>query len=139
MNIGEIEELVGIIQTSRISELTVTTGTDKQTTVRLRKALSIPAPVAPVQRISVAQSEPAAMLVSPEVVVKAPMVGIFHSLDSVGIVGTNIKIGQVVGSIESMKLMNDVVSKHEGVIAEVMVEDGMPVEYGHSLFRLEKI
>ena len=65
------------------------------------------------------------------------MVGIFHSAGNAITEGIAVKAGQSVGAIESMKLMNDVISEHEGTVAEVLVDDGMPVEYGQMLFRLE--
>lgn len=135
MNLEEIENLVSMLKEARISELTVSAD---GTTVRLRKPLS-PAAVKkqPVRDTPKAtepetanRSEPAADFLT------APMVGIFHSIDSVGARGNSVKAGQVVGVIESMKLMNDVIADRDGIIAEVLVEDGMPVEYGQNLFRL---
>jgi acetyl-CoA carboxylase biotin carboxyl carrier protein len=71
-------------------------------------------------------------------VISAPMVGIFHLIDGIAMPGATVKKGQAVGVIESMKLMNEVVAQEDGQIAEVYVEDGMPVEYGQTLFRLEQ-
>ncbi len=50
--------------------------------------------------------------------------------------GTHFAAGQVVGAIESMKLLNDVVAQSSGTIDEVMVEDGTPVEYSQPLYRM---
>jgi len=98
------------------------------------KKQSVPAKVGvPKAAEPVAEEEPAPV----GVFISAPMVGIFHSIDSVGARGNAIKAGQAVGVIESMKLMNDIVADQDGVIAEVLIEDGMPVEYGQKLFRLE--
>ncbi|MBI2841802.1 MAG: hypothetical protein HYX78_00210 [Armatimonadetes bacterium] len=72
-------------------------------------------------------------------IITAPMVGIFHMIDGINIPGVVVKKGQVVGAIESMKLMNDVVSDMSGDVVELYVEDGMPVEYGQSLFRLNGV
>jgi len=136
MNLDEIEKLVSILRDANISELTVSTD---GTTVRLRKPLSAvavkkqPVRQAPqaVQTAAEDKPEPAGAYLT------APMVGIFHSIDAVGARGNAVKTGQVVGVIESMKLMNDIISDQDGVIAEVLIEDGMPVEYGQKLFRLE--
>ena len=140
MNMEEIEKLVSIVRNSKISELTVSAD---GVTVRLRKSLSAMPGVkkqsasaraeAPRALEPVAEEEPAPA----GTFITAPMVGIFHSIDSVGIRGNAVSAGQSVGVIESMKLMNDVVSQQDGVIAEVLIEDGMPVEYGQNLFRLE--
>lgn len=139
MDISEIERLLSILQDSRISELEVSVGDAK---VRLRKpaapsvARTPPAPTETAEPAS--ESEPAEEPTPTEIYIVAPMVGMFHSIDAISAVGAAVKVGQVVGVIESMKLMNDVMSEHDGVIAEILIEDGMAVEYGQNLFRLEE-
>ena len=140
MDIDEIQQLVNILKSAKISELAVSVGDAK---VRLRKPLPTEAASsrpAIVKEIETPEVEPArAVEPAPsEVYVTAPMVGVFHSIDSISTAGTAVKAGQVMGAIESMKLMNDVVSKHDGVISEILIEDGMPVEYGQHLFKLEQ-
>jgi len=66
----------------------------------------------------------------------ATMVGIFHDTDPPLPYAAEVTVGQVVGSIESMKLMNEVLSEFGGRVVEVLTEDGAPVEYGQPLFRL---
>jgi biotin carboxyl carrier protein len=142
MEIEEIEQLVGMIHEARISELAVTTD---GSTVRLRKPLPSMQPVAEASAPSQAEKSQSprpeagkpAETVDTELFVSAPMVGIYHSAGNSMVRGVAVKAGQSVGAIESMKLMNDVISEHDGVIAEVLVEDGLPVEYGQTLFRLE--
>jgi len=142
MEIEEIEQLVDMIREARISELAVTTD---GSTVRLRKPLPRIQPVAsapaPSRAVQPAPSAlPASAHAEPvdlQLLVSAPMVGIFHSAGNSMTEGVAVKAGQSVGAIESMKLMNDVISECDGVIAEVLVEDGLPVEYGQPLFRLE--
>ena len=138
MIIEEIEKLIDIIRDAKISELTVATG-NPRTTVTIRKALAPePTPKKSVnplnKKTKAAKEEPAA---DNTIHVTAPMVGIFHSTGDMLEEGCAVRIGQQVGTIESMKLMNDIISEYEGSIAEVMVEDGMPVEYGQNLLRLE--
>jgi biotin carboxyl carrier protein len=139
MEIAEIEQLLDVVRDARISELAVSMEGAK---VKLRKPLLPEAQIVrhaestpKMAAASVAAPQPAAE--APAAYITAPMVGIFHAIDSISIVGTPVKAGQVVGAIESMKLMNDVTSEQDGVIADVMVDDGMPVEYGQHLFRLE--
>jgi biotin carboxyl carrier protein len=144
MEIADIERLVDIVKNAKISELVVTTGSP-QRTIRLRKRISAVSAKQVVNKsVSAAGNstvliEPPIDLAANEVFVTAPMVGIFHSIDCIGMVGTSVRAGQVLGSIESMKLMNDVICRFDGTIAESLVEDGMPVEYGHKLFKLETI
>jgi biotin carboxyl carrier protein len=141
MDISQIEELVGILRSSRISELVVTSGEEEKTTVRLKKPLHpqrMPHLSPVVKETADGQKQAAGTPEEAADYITARMVGIFHSLDSAYSVGSPVKAGQAVGAIESMKLMNDAVSDHDGVIAEILVEDGMPVEFGQNLFKLRK-
>ena len=74
--------------------------------------------------------------------IKSPMVGTFYSAPEPGAkpyvaVGDRISKGQVVCIIEAMKIMNELESEFDGVVREVGVTDGHPVEYGQALFRLD--
>ncbi len=42
--------------------------------------------------------------------------------------------GQVVGTIDAVKLIHEITSEADGVVLDVLVEDGMAVEYGQPLF-----
>ena len=52
-------------------------------------------------------------------------------------VGDNVKIGDVLCIIESMKLMNEIKSEFEGKVSKILLKDGDAVEYGQSLIVLE--
>ena len=69
-------------------------------------------------------------------VLTAPMVGIFYHTQPPLPFAAEITPGQIVGSIESMKLMNDVTADEGGRIVDILVEDGAPVDYGRALFHL---
>ena len=74
--------------------------------------------------------------------VSAPMVGTFYRAPSPESppfvnVGDRVKKGQVLCIIEAMKLMNEIESEYEGVIKEILVENGSPVQYGDVLFIIE--
>jgi oxaloacetate decarboxylase alpha subunit len=75
--------------------------------------------------------------------VVAPMVGTFYrtpSPDAPPFVksGDHVHPGQTLCIIEAMKLMNEIECEINGVIAEVMVENGQPVEYGQTLFLIRQ-
>lgn len=141
MDTEKIEQLIEIVKDSEVSEISLESRGAK---VKIRKGRvhrSAPAK-AKAAPASASTGKKAAPVQGGEksgpneVVVSAPMVGIFHSFNGSVAVGSIIKSGQVVGSIESMKLMNDVMSDADGTVTEVLVEDGMPVEYGQVLLRL---
>jgi len=75
-------------------------------------------------------------------VLKAPIVGTFYrspapDKDPFVEVGRTVNKGDVLYIIESMKLMNEVTSDCNGMIAEIMVEDGQGVEFGEPIMRIE--
>lgn len=131
MDLGRIEALIEVVKGANVSELTVKTG---MSTVSVKKpTISVSATAGAKKPVRKQTEERKAE--ADGMSVHAPMVGIFRSIDGIGI-GAKVKKGQVLGAIESMKLMNEVRSEAEGVVEEVLVEDGMPVEYGHALLRL---
>ena len=71
--------------------------------------------------------------------VKSPLVGTFYAAPSEDApafvkVGDIVKKGQILAIVEAMKLMNDIESDFDGEVAEILVENGQPVEYGQPLF-----
>lgn len=73
--------------------------------------------------------------------VKSPMVGTFYrspSPDSPPFmeVGSKIDEKSLVCIIEAMKIMNEIQAEVKGTIAEILVENGQPVEYGQRLFKV---
>ena len=78
----------------------------------------------------------------PKTVVKSPIVGTAYLASEPGAkpfvsVGKKIKKGDTVMIVEAMKTMNHVPSSLDGVVKEVCVEDGQPVEYDQVLIILE--
>ena len=52
-------------------------------------------------------------------------------------VESRVKAGQTLCILEAMKLMNELESDVSGVIKEILVENGEPIEYGQDLFLIE--
>lgn len=72
---------------------------------------------------------------------KAPLVGTFYTAPSEDAepyvrVGDHVKKGQVLAIVEAMKLMNEIESEFDGVVTEILAENGKGVEYGQPLFRI---
>ncbi len=75
-------------------------------------------------------------------VVTSPIVGTFYAAPSPEKppyvqVGKQVHKGDVLFIIESMKLMNEVTSEFDGVVAEIMTEDGDTVEFDQPIMRIE--
>ncbi len=71
-------------------------------------------------------------------VIKAPIIGVFYhapSPDKPPYIkeGQEIKKGDVIGIIEAMKMMNEVLADRDGVVSRICVEDGAAVEYDEPL------
>lgn len=71
--------------------------------------------------------------------VKAPLVGTYYSASAPNAepfvqIGDTVKKGQTLGIIEAMKLMNEIESEYDGVVEDILVENGQMVEYGQVLF-----
>lgn len=73
--------------------------------------------------------------VSPEPrVIESPTVGYFRSA---GIeVGHSFESGDVLGQIEAMGIMNEVIAEGSGTIESVLIENDEPVQYGQAIFAL---
>ena len=77
-----------------------------------------------------------------KIIVKSPIVGTAYLAPEPGAkkfveVGKKIKKGESIMIVEAMKTMNHVPSTSDGVVKEIFVEDGQPVEFGQVLVVLE--
>ena len=107
-------------------------------------AVTIPAAVPAVQEP--AQAAPAASAghgaPDPAKVIESPTVGTFYRSPSPGAepfvkVGSHVEADTTVAVVEAMKVMNEIKAEKSGVIKEILLENGQPVEYGQPLFVLE--
>lgn len=95
-----------------------------------------PAQAAPIVAAAPVSAEPQGHTV------KSPMVGTFYLSPSPGSprfieVGKTINIGDPIGIVEAMKMMNQIESDKAGVVKAILVEDGKPVEYDQPLVIIE--
>ena len=115
--------------------------TDKQSKVVVQKQESIPKEIQSVAMDEIKPAEQKEIKKAEGNVVKSPLVGTFYSASSPDSapfvkVGDTVKKGQVLGIVEAMKLMNEIESECAGTVAEVLVENVEPVEYGQPIFRI---
>lgn len=80
---------------------------------------------------------------SADQVVTSPMIGTFYASPSPGDPafvqeGDDVEVGQVIGIIEAMKIMNEIQAEAKGTVIEALVENGQPVEYGQRLFKIKQ-
>lgn len=75
-------------------------------------------------------------------IVKSPLVGVFYSSSSPDAeafvkVGDRVSVGQTIGIVEAMKLMNEIECDFDGVVKEILIHNEDIVEYGQALFVIE--
>ena len=146
MDLRKLKKLIDLVEESGISELELTEGEEK---VRISRALMpsnapvthyIPTPTAaPVSAAAPAVAAPTVAAEPEGKIVKSPMVGTFYRASSPDAkafvdIGSSISAGDTICIIEAMKLLNEIVSEHTGVIKKIFIENGQPVEYGEPLF-----
>lgn len=105
-----------------------------QASVPLSLPSTAPSDVAAVEQSSTKSAEKLREITS-------PMVGTFYSSPSPDSpaylsVGQEITEDSVVCIVEAMKVMNEIKAECRGVVAEIVAENGKPVQFGQVLFRL---
>jgi acetyl-CoA carboxylase biotin carboxyl carrier protein len=134
--IGAVRELISLMGKGGIHELDLTSGA---VTIRLRGGIASGAMPAPavlngdVSDVGIAADEGH--------VITAPMIGTYYASPSPGEdpfvqIGDEVEVGQVIGIIEAMKIMNEIIADRAGVVDEILVDNAQAVEYGSPLVRL---
>lgn len=148
MDLRKLKTLIDLVAESDIAELEVTEGESK---VRIVKSGGVPQGQLMMMQPQAAQMQPAAIAAAPAAaavavpeeiqghIVKSPMVGTFYRASAPGAapfveVGANVKEGDTLCIIEAMKLLNEIDVEVSGVVKQILVENGQPVEFGQPLF-----
>lgn len=148
MDLRKLKTLIDLVAESDISELEVTEGESKVKIVKSSTAANqvvmmqqpMSAPQASTPALAPAPvAAPAAPAEPTGHIVKSPMVGTFYRSSAPGSapfveVGAAVKLGDTVCIIEAMKLLNEIDADAAGVITQILVENGQPVEFGQPLF-----
>jgi len=147
----EIEQLIQLVEESKITELEICEGKRK---IRISKSSQAAGVVQPAMApMFIAQSsaedqigqvnhEEGPKLASNLKQIVSPMVGTFYrapapDADPFVEVGEMVHTGQTVCIVEAMKVMNEIGSDFSGVVRKVLIENSQPVEYGQPLFLVE--
>jgi acetyl-CoA carboxylase biotin carboxyl carrier protein len=150
-SIEDVKKLVGLVEKTDVTHIAWTRGGEKVVIRRGAVAVAAaPAPVyhpAPVAAPVLAAAAPAAApkaeakADAPGTYVSSPFVGTFYQAPSPDsppftAVGQKVKKGQVLCIVEAMKLMNEIECEVDGTVAEILVQNASPVEFGEKLFRI---
>ena len=137
-----IKELTDYLNEFNLTEIEYT---DKDTKIKVSKSTSsistqsinVPNPPSPGKIATEAMSK-----IISGIEVTSPIIGTAYHSPEPGAkkfieVGTKIKKGETIMIVEAMKTMNHIPSTAEGIVREICVEDGQPVEFGQTIIILD--
>ena len=141
MDTEQIIHLIEAVSASGLGEFEYSQGgvklrlKAKEPVCNMVSTVSAPATVAISTSIPEADGAPK---INDDEVVKSPLVGTFYSAPAEGEapyinVGDTVEKGQIIGIIETMKLMNEVESDRDGVVSAILIENEQVVEFGQPL------
>jgi len=152
MDLRKLKTLIDLVAESGISELEMSEGEEKVRIVNHR------APTGMVQQVHLAPTSSNAMInmdsapvnnpvIAPAPsaeapagnIMKSPMVGTFYRAPNPEApdfvkVGDIVKAGQTLCIIEAMKLLNEIESEFDGIVKQILVDNGQGVEFDQPLF-----
>ena len=128
-----IEELVGYLKEFKLSEIEYS---EDSTKVKVSRSINNPG------IISTEMGKKKSIIKNTGKQVSSPIVGTAYLAPEPGAkkfveVGQKKKKGQTIMIIEAMKTMNHVPSTQDGIVSEVLVKDGEPVEFGQPLISIK--
>jgi acetyl-CoA carboxylase biotin carboxyl carrier protein len=138
-----IRELALLLDETNLTEIEI-----ERAGLRVRVArnvsisASMPASYQPAAPVAASGPPPAADIAKHPGVVPSPMVGTVYWASEPGAkpfieVGAKVTVGQTLLIIEAMKTMNQIPAPRAGTVTQILVDDGVPVEYGEPLVIIE--
>jgi acetyl-CoA carboxylase biotin carboxyl carrier protein len=152
----ELKDIKAIIDLMKKNSITEFELEEKDSKLRLKRGIAsgsaavqgdeppqaVSAPYfAPAVALPISTPAAAAPANTGEVDIKSPMIGTFYRSPSPESapyvdVGSEVNAETVVCIIEAMKVMNEIKAEVKGVVTQVLVESGKPVEFGQALFKI---
>jgi acetyl-CoA carboxylase biotin carboxyl carrier protein len=150
LDLKEIKELIALMRKNDLSvfkmekegfKITLKKGTDFQPVITTAAPVALPVAPAAAAAVSTHETPPGSKETSNLREITSPMVGTYYASPSPDAsafvsVGTEVTEDTVVCIMEAMKVMNEIKAETSGVIAEILVENGKPVQFGQVLFRV---
>ncbi len=155
MDIRKIKKLIELLDESGVAEIEIHEGEESVRISRYSQhaptppavmPAAPPAPAAPAAPATGSDSSSEDKPDEPPAIkghtIDSPMVGTFYRAPSPGAkpfveVGQRVNVGDTLCIIEAMKILNQIEADRAGVIVDILVENGQPVEYGEPLFVIE--
>ena len=141
MKIEEIKTIVKLMSENDLTEFKIEAEDMHLCIRRGSQQTAAMAPQAVMAAPAVVPATPAAPVDAGKII-ESPIVGTFYRSSAPGSdafvkVGAKVDADTTVCIIEAMKVMNEIKAEKSGVIKEILVENGQPVEFGQPLFILE--
>ena len=144
----KLKEIIYILENSDVNEIEVTFWGKKIRVLKNSPNVTTNSPdktinTKDIQSSSSANLENQNLDEENKISILSPMPGVFYSSQSPDKPpyveeGDTIKSGQVLCIIESMKIMNEIESEHNGVIKKILVNNSDPVEFNQPLYVIER-
>jgi acetyl-CoA carboxylase biotin carboxyl carrier protein len=138
-----IRELALLLDETNLTEIEIErAGLRVRVARNISIAATMPAGYAPGAPVAAVGPPPVADIAKHPGVVPSPMVGTVYWASEPGAkpfieVGAKVTAGQTLLIIEAMKTMNQIPAPRAGTVTQILVEDGVPVEYGEPLVIIE--
>jgi acetyl-CoA carboxylase biotin carboxyl carrier protein len=154
MDIRKIKKLIELLEQTGISEIEIKEGEESVRLSRQNYHVEVPQqlhyappppPPAPPQAAptSSAETKAAGNSTIPGHKVRSPMVGTMYISPSPEAapfvtVGQRVKVGDTLCIVEAMKMFNEIEADRAGVVVEILVANGDPIEYDQPLFIIQE-
>ncbi len=137
ISVSQLKHLVQLLDASDVSEIEVKRAQEGMHLV-LRKASAQPSEDPGMYQVQLPSSETSPAPVETRHTITSSLVGIYHPWSKPNgkqriTVGERVKVGQLVGMIQSLNVINEVETPFAGRITEIFIQDGQAVEYGQQL------
>ena len=145
MKIEEIKAVAEIVAANDLAELKLEQDGFVLQIKRGLKTVVAAAPAIPAAPAAVPAAAPAVPAAAPaekRITIDAPLVGTFYRSSSPEAapfvkIGDKVTPDSIVCIVEAMKVMNEIKAERSGIIKDILVENGNPVEFGQPLFVIE--
>lgn len=133
-----VKTLAQVMSRNGVTELDLSFG---DVSIRLRSGTAAPAPAVTGQATAPSPVSVPETPADEGYVITAPMIGTFYTAPAPGEdpfvqVGDVVSVGQTIGIIEAMKIMNEITADKGGIVVEIIAQNAQAVEYGSPLIRL---
>lgn len=142
-----MREIAQLLSYSDLGEVSFEAGKGQRLTIKRRPVrVSVAAPIAgepgaadeaDVETSDLTEEDATSAIASDATLVASPCVGVFHAAKVAVEVATAVKRKQLLGTVESLKVPNEIYAPADGVVSQMWVSDGQGVEWGQPLFEIQ--